>query len=105
MAKKQTSTTQRGQVKLREKKLADGSSSLYLDIYSNGKRVKEYLKLYLVVPNTAIEKEQNRQTLSVASSMRAKRELDLFSGKYEIGQPKQEGVRFLDFVMREFQVV
>ena len=37
--------------------------------------------------------------------MRAKRELDLFSGKYEIGQPKQEGVRFLDFVMREFQVV
>ena len=97
MAKKQTSTTQRGQVKLREKKLADGSSSLYLDIYSNGKRVKEYLKLYLVVPNTAIEKEQNRQTLAVANSMRAKRELDLFSGKYEIGQPKQEGVRFLDF--------
>lgn len=41
MAKKQTSTTQRGQVKLREKKLADGSSSLYLDIYSNGKRVKK----------------------------------------------------------------
>lgn len=97
MAKKQTSTTQRGQVKLREKKLTDGSSSLYLDIYSNGKRVKEYLKLYLVVPNTAIEKEQNRQTLAVANSMRAKRELDLFSGKYEIGQPKQEGVRFLDF--------
>ncbi len=79
MAKKQTSTTQRGQVKLREKKLADGSSSLYLDIYSNGKRVKEYLKLYLVVPNTAIEKEQNRQTLAVANSMRAKRELDLFN--------------------------
>lgn len=79
MAKKETSTTQRGQVKLREKKLADGSSSLYLDIYSNGKRVKEYLKLYLVVPNTAIEKEQNRQTLAVANSMRAKRELDLFN--------------------------
>ena len=37
MAKRQTSTTQRGQVKLREKKLADGNYSLYLDIYSNGK--------------------------------------------------------------------
>jgi len=97
MAKKQASTTQRGQVKLREKKLADGSSSLYLDIYANGKRYKEYLKLYLVSPTTAAEKEQNRQTLSTANALRARRELDLISGKYEIGQPKQEGVRFLDF--------
>ena len=34
-------------VKLREKVLANGSRSLYLDIYRNGKRHKEYLKLYL----------------------------------------------------------
>ncbi len=97
MAKKQASSTQRGQVKLREKKLADGSSSLYLDIYVGGKRVKEYLKLYLVVPTTAIDKEQNRQTLATANAMRAKRELDLISGKYEIGMPKKDGVRFLDY--------
>lgn len=29
--------------------------------------------------------------------MRARRELDLISGKYEIGMPKKEGVRFLDY--------
>lgn len=97
MTKKKSSSTQRGQVKLREMKLADGSSSLYLDIYVGGNRVKEYLKLYLVVPTTAAEKEQNRQTLAAANAMRARRELDLISGKYEIGMPKKEGVRFLDY--------
>lgn len=35
-------------VRLREKKLKDGNRSLYLDIYSNGIRKYEYLKLYLV---------------------------------------------------------
>ena len=32
-------------VRLRTKKLADGSQSLYLDIYRFGKRTYEYLKL------------------------------------------------------------
>lgn len=39
-------TIQKEPVKLREKKLANGNVSLYLDIYRNGKRQKEYLKLY-----------------------------------------------------------
>ena len=39
-------TIQKEPVKLREKKLANGNVSLYLDIYRNGKRHKEYLKLY-----------------------------------------------------------
>ncbi len=30
------------------KDLSDGSKSLYLDIYRNGKRTYEYLKMYLI---------------------------------------------------------
>ena len=45
MAKK--TIAQKEPVKLREKKLSNGNISLYLDIYRNGKRHKEYLKLYL----------------------------------------------------------
>ena len=41
MAKKKSASVQRGQVKLREKKLKDGSSSLYLDINVGGKRHKD----------------------------------------------------------------
>ena len=46
MAKK--TIAQKEPVKLREKKLSNGNISLYLDIYRNGKRHKEYLKLYLI---------------------------------------------------------
>lgn len=97
MAKKKSASVQRGQVKLREKKLKDGSSSLYLDINVGGKRHKEYLKLYQVVPTTPQEREQNRQALAAANAMRAKRELEIINGKFDITQPKQEGVRFLDY--------
>lgn len=97
MAKKQSSSVLRGQVKLREKKLAGGSSSLYLDINVNGKRHKEYLKLYQVVATNAQEREQNRQALAAANAMRARRELDIINGKFDISKPKQVGVRFLDY--------
>lgn len=35
-------------IRLRTKELANGSKSLYLDIYRNGKRTYEYLKMYLI---------------------------------------------------------
>ena len=39
------------------------------DIYRNGKRHKEYLKLYLIDAKTYVEKEQNRQTLATAQAI------------------------------------
>ena len=33
-------------IRIRRKKLTNGNVSLYLDIYLNGKRSYEYLKLY-----------------------------------------------------------
>ncbi|KAB2829402.1 MAG: hypothetical protein F9K10_00435 [Paludibacter sp.] len=52
MAEKK-SATQKEPVRLREKKLANGNVSLYLDIYKSGKRAKEYLKLYLIEETNA----------------------------------------------------
>lgn len=53
-------TIQKEPVKLREKKLANGNVSLYLDIYRNGKRQKEYLKLYLIIiAKTKCAKSEN----------------------------------------------
>ena len=53
-------TIQKEPVKLREKKLANGNVSLYLDIYRNGKRQKEYLKLYLIDATTPLERAERR---------------------------------------------
>ena len=43
---------QKEPVKLREKVLKKGSISLFIDIYSNGRWQKQYLKLYLIKATT-----------------------------------------------------
>lgn len=70
--------TKKNNVTLREKSLANGNLSLYLDIYREGVRVKEYLKLYIVdKPRSTIEREQNKETLRLAEEVRTMRESKL----------------------------
>jgi len=64
-------------VRIREKDLANGNKSLFLDISWNGKRTKEYLRLYLVKPLTLIDRDNNRKTMQLAEQVRAKRQTDL----------------------------
>ena len=72
-----TTTTQKEPVRLREKKLSNGNVSLYLDICRNGRRHKEYLKLYLIDAKTPLEREQNRQTLATAQAVKSQRRIYL----------------------------
>ena len=65
--KEKSASVKRGQVKLREQKLKDGSSSMYLDINIGGKRHKEYMKLYQVFPSTPTGKRKKRQALAAAN--------------------------------------
>ena len=60
---------QKEPVKLREKVLKNGSISLFLDIYSNGRRHKEYLKLYLIKATTQAEKDQTITTYVSATNI------------------------------------
>lgn len=69
-------------VRLREKVLANGNISLYLDVYRNGRRKKEYLKLYLVPEKTKKDKELNMQTLATAQAIKGKRQIELQNGEY-----------------------
>ena len=50
-------------VKLRQRELANGNYTLYLDIYWKGQREYEYLNLYVKKSNKTADNEQNRQTL------------------------------------------
>lgn len=68
-------------VKLRMRPTADGSQSLYLDIYQNGKRRYEFLKLYLVPETTPTAKAQNAQTLKAATAIKAARNVELIHAK------------------------
>ena len=60
-------------ITIRQKDLADGNKSLYLDIYENGKRKFEYLSLYLLPEIDDRAKECNAETLERANLIRAER--------------------------------
>lgn len=76
-------------VRIREKKISGGNISLYLDIYQNGLRKKETLKLYLVPEINAATKLQNDAELS-ASSVKTKRNMYKRIDQYllYIGKPE-----------------
>lgn len=68
-------------VKVRTKKLADGSESFYLDIYVDGKRHYEFLKMYLLPEINASVKEQNRATLTAVETIKSKRIIEITNDK------------------------
>jgi len=84
-------------VRLREKLLASGSKSLYLDIYWNGIRSYQFLKLYLVVPKNPIDREQNKQILQLARSIRAKKQLELQSEAHGFTSDFKLDTNFLEY--------
>lgn len=90
--------TKKNNVTLREKGLSNGNLSLYLDIYRDGIRSYEFLKLYILSkPRTAIERETNRETLTLAESIRTKRESELNHTAHGELAPTKRKVGFFAF--------
>ena len=69
-------------IRLRKRKLKTGNTSLYLDIYIDGRRSYEYLNLYLIPEKTRKDKEKNKETLQLADAIRAKRVVELQNGRW-----------------------
>ncbi len=84
-------------VRLRERTLANGSRSLYLDIYRNGRRSKEYLKLYLVPETCRADVKQNRETLATAQAIKAKRVIEIQNHAYTFTKQYKEDTLFLPY--------
>ena len=64
-------------VRLRLNKLKNGNTSIYLDIYHDGRRSYEFLKLYLVPEDGVAAKIQNANTMAKANAIKAERILEL----------------------------
>lgn len=69
-------------IRLRMRKLKSGNTSLYLDIYFEGRRSYEYLNLYLVEERSRADRERNRETLRFADAVRAKRVVEFQNGRF-----------------------
>lgn len=86
-------------IKLRQKQLAEGNVSLYLDIYWKGERVYDFLNLFINPGLTPTDRNLNRNTWKLAEQIKAQRIIDLQSGKYNIYEPKSE-LSFLEFFLK-----
>lgn len=70
-------------VTIRFKELANGNKSIYLDIYRDGKRYYEFLKLYLVPEVGRTKKEarkKNSETMATVNIIKAERVLEIKNG-------------------------
>ena len=64
-------------IRIRFKQLANGNKSIYLDIYKEGKRSYEFLKMYLVPETNPIAKAQNEEVLKAANTLKSQRIIDM----------------------------
>lgn len=86
-------------MRLRFKELKGGNKSIYLDIYVDGKRRYEFLKLFLVPEISPEMRERNEYTLKAANAIRSQRILDITNQKVTVemsDQAKQPLIEWLD---------
>jgi len=85
-------------VEIREKKLNKGKVSLYLDIYNNGEREYQFLKLYpLSNPRTVEERQSNKEIWRKAKALQVKKESALINQR-DVGLGlRKSDMLFLDY--------
>lgn len=59
------------------KKLVNGCQSIYLDIYMNGRRQYEFLKLYIIPEHNQADKKRNVETLNLANAIKSQRIVEI----------------------------
>ncbi len=85
-------------VKLRKRKNKDGTQSLVLDIYKDGKRNFEFLKhIKLLKPLSQVERAKNKETLALAESIRNKRALEIEASEYQVAARFKSKVDFTEY--------
>ena len=83
-------------VKVRTKKLANGNESIYLDIYSDGRRKYEYLKLYLLPGRE--NKTKNKETMAFANAVKAKRIVEIQNGRFGFENGKKTNLTLMEWM-------
>jgi len=97
-------------VHLRQRRQKNGKISLYLEIYkgylkTNNKtkaiRDYEYLNLYLYnKPSGFIQKKHNKETLQLAKTIKAQKEIDIQNGKYGFSSKSKQNSDFLKYFQK-----
>ena len=89
-------------VRIRFRKLKDGSQSVYLDCYRNGERTYEYLKMYLVPETSPRAKELNASVMESANYIKAQRIMEITNAESGLKKSKLLSKQLLTDVMKEY---
>lgn len=102
MARPKKQTRAKEPVTIRFKELAKGSKSIYLDIYRDGERKKEYLKLYLIPerPGVEADKTANQITMDAANAIKAQRIREIIGGEAGIKDRAGKHLLLLDWMQQ-----
>jgi len=94
-------------VKIRFRKLKNGSTSIYLDIYLNGVREYEFLKIYLRPEKTHEDKLWNRQQLRLANAIKAEHIVKIQNGEFGFKDLKRSRktnfIQYLEKMAEEYE--
>ena len=86
-------------IRIRERKLANGNTSLYLDIYQKGTRKYESLNLYLIPANAPDAKLRNAETRAIAEKIKADRIIALQGNSIKhYDKIKRSSISLIDFL-------
>ena len=85
-------------VSLRKRPMKNGGWSLNLDYMIDGVRTRESLKLYLVPEKNKIDKVRNQETMKMAEAVKAKRILEIQSGRTGVRYGARKDMLVTDFM-------
>lgn len=85
-------------VKVRSRKLSNGCHSLYLDIYLNGERRYEFLKLYLVPEHSPEDRKQNREMFRLANAVKSRRIIELQNRSYGFHNVHPSAMKLTEYI-------
>lgn len=89
-------------VRIRFKNLTGGGKSVYLDIYHDGKRRYEFLKMYLKPETDAASRQENKNVMKAVEVIKAKRIEGLYNNKAGISNASTSSKLLLKDWMKTF---
>ena len=85
-------------IRIRVKDLTNGSKSIYLDMYMNGKRKYEFLRLYIIPENSKSDRVRNSETLKLANAIKSHQQGLLQNQSYGFKVNKVSNIKLIDYL-------
>lgn len=93
-------------VHINQRPVKGGGFSLHLDYRIGGKRIREFLKLYLVPAKTPADKIKNSETIRLATEIKNRRIRELETGELNVEMPKKiENVLAVDYLRKKIKTI